>query len=204
MAKVFGEIICECRRYFPADFDSDFLIGRQETFVGTYRVAFYIHIISSPLAVLIGSLLMFSVSRGNYRRLHRWIGRFQFFLILFAVAPSGLVMALQAYTGAIAASGFILHSVATAVCAIAAIRFAMKQNFAEHQRYATRCFVLLCSPLLLRLIMGASVVANTESDWTYRLTAWLSWLVPLLGLEVWYRFKSGQHRTGQLISRIPT
>ena len=53
-AKVLLEILYEYRWYFPANFEAAFLIGRQDSFVGLYRAAFYAHVISGPLAILLG------------------------------------------------------------------------------------------------------------------------------------------------------
>ena len=70
--KVLLAILYEYRWYFPADFDSSaFLSGRRYTFVGIYRVAFYAHIISGPLAILLGCALMFSGGKARYRKRHR-------------------------------------------------------------------------------------------------------------------------------------
>ncbi len=108
-------------------------------------------------------------------------------LVLAVVAPSGLVMAREATAGPIAAFGFVSLSFATAVCAAMALYCARTQNFQSHQRWATRCFILLASPLLLRLISGALIVLGQESEWGYRLNAWLSWFIPLAIYEVWLR-----------------
>jgi hypothetical protein len=68
--------------------------------------------------------------------------------------------------------------------------FARTKDFRLHRRWATRCFLLLASPLLLRLIAGAAIVTHMESDWFYRLNAWLSWLIPLTIYETWWRCRS--------------
>ena len=71
-AKVFVSILYEYRWYFPADFvRSDFLLDRQDYFYGSYSIAFYTHIVSGPIAVLIGAFLISSGSRKRFRRLHR-------------------------------------------------------------------------------------------------------------------------------------
>ncbi len=156
-------IVAEYRWYFPANFDSSFLSGRRDTFVGVYRAAFYAHIISGPLAVVLGAFLMFSGGKGSYRNAHRWAGRAQMLMVIAIVVPSGFVMAMQAYGGAIAAGGFLTLSLATAVCAAATVVQARARQFGSHQRWASRCFLLLCSPLLLRVIAGALIVMQLES-----------------------------------------
>ena len=183
--KVLLSILSEYRWYFPADFEqSAFLSGRRFTFVGTYRAAFYVHILSGPLAVLLGAYLMISGGRSRYRH-HRSAGKLQLLIVLGAIVPSGLVLAQQAYAGTIATIGFTALAVATGACVLAAGYCAMTRRIQWHQRWATRCFILLASPLLLRLISGATIVTQLESDWTYRLNAWLSWLIPLAIYEGW-------------------
>jgi len=48
-----------------------------------------------------------------------------------------------------------------------------------------RCYVLLCSAVVLRLTAGLATVSGVEGAWTYQMSAWTSWLVPLAILEVW-------------------
>ncbi len=189
--KVLLAILYEYRWYFPADFDSSsFLIGRRDTFFGLYRTAFYAHIISGPVAIVVGAWLMLSGGRLRFSKLHRWAGRTQILIVLAVVVPSGFVMGLQATAGPIAAYGFATLSIATAVSAAAAVYFALARKFQSHQRWAGRCFVLLCSPLLLRLISGALIVLQLESDWFYRLNAWISWLIPLMIYEAYLTYMS--------------
>jgi hypothetical protein len=188
--KILLSILVEYRWYFPADFEnSAFLSGRRYSFFGIYRAAFYAHIISGPLAVLLGSFLILTGGRSRYRHLHRPAGKLQMLIVLIVV-PSGLVMARQAYGGSIAALGFSSLSIATGACAMAAVYCAVTRRFRIHQRWATRCFILLTSPLLLRLINGAVVAMQLESDFSYRLNAWLSWLIPLAIYEVWWRCRA--------------
>lgn len=188
LLKVLLAIVVEYRWYFPANFDSAFLTGRREFFTGVYRAAFYTHILSGPLAVLLGSFLMLSGGRSRYRSMHRRAGRAQMAIVFLAIVPSGLVMASEALAGPVAGAGFASLSLATAACAVAAIQSARRRRFLSHRRWATRCFLLLCSPLLLRVFSGAAIVMEHESEWFYRLNAWLSWLIPLAIYEIWLRF----------------
>jgi hypothetical protein len=185
LAKVLVSIVYEYRRYFPPDFDAAFLTGREATFTTTYAVAFYTHIIAGPLTLLLGAFLMSSGAKKRFARMHRVAGRVQVALVLLALVPSGLVMARQAFAGPIAGAGFTALSVATGGTALAAMAYALQQKFASHQRWATRCYVLLVSPLLLRLVSGFLIVMQRESAWAYCANAWLSWLVPWAVLEAW-------------------
>lgn len=184
LLKVLFSIVWEYRFYYPANFDSAFLGGRRYTFVGTYRAAFYVHIVSGPLAILAGAFLIATSNFPRLRISHRYVGRLQGVLVIGVLAPSGLVMAVNAYAGPVAAWGFALLSLGTALACVQAIRYAVMMRMELHRRWAIRCFILLCSPLLLRLMSGAVIVLGVESDLTYRLNAWMSWLVPLAIYEL--------------------
>ena len=172
--------------YFPANFvESSFLTGRESFFHGAYKAAFYLHIVVSPISLVAAFVLMFSGTRPKQRRLHRLLGKSQFYMVLFVVVPTGLVMATRAYTGAVAGMGFATLSVVTGITMLMAAVTAAKRNFKSHRRWALRCFVLLCSPLILRLTSGLVIVLGFESGATYQLSAWLCWLVPLIVVELW-------------------
>jgi uncharacterized membrane protein len=184
--KVLLGILVEYRWYFPPDFDqSAFLSGRRYSFSAPYATAFYAHILSGPPALLLGFFLMLTGGRPKLRLWHRLAGKLLALIVLAFLVPSGLVMARQAYAGPIAAAGFAGLSIATGLCTIAAAYFAIAGNIRVHQRFAVRCFILLTSPLLLRLASGLVIVLDCESETYYQLTAWLSWLVPLAVYEVW-------------------
>lgn len=192
-AKILVSILWEYRWYFPADFDaSSFLNDRQDSFEGSYRAAFYVHIIGGPIAALLGVLLFITGGRRSFSKVHRFAGRLLLFLVLLVVAPSGLIMAEQAYGGPIAAAGFASLSILTAITALTAVHFARTRRISAHQRWATRFLILLLSPFVLRLASGTMIVMRVESDWTYRLSAWLSWLVPLALFEAWRHWSAGR------------
>jgi hypothetical protein len=187
--KVLLGILVEYRWYFPPNFrESAFLTGREATFTAVYATAFYVHILVGPLTVLLGTFLLWNRGAGRWRAWHRWGGRVQMAFIFVALVPSGLVMATQALAGPIAGWGFALLSVATAITAALALWRVMRGQILLHQQWAFRCYLLLVSPLLFRLVAGVFIVTQSESELAYRLNAWLSWLVPLAVYEAWLRW----------------
>lgn len=183
LVKTFLAILWEYRFYFPADFDSAFLSGRRYTFTFSYQVVFYTHIISAPIALAIGAILLAIGSRSRASSLHRVLGRIQIPLVLLLVAPSGFVMATQAYAGLIAAVGFALHAGATVIFAGLTMSTAIRGNLQSHRRWAMRCFLMLAAPLLFRIVAGAVSTAGLESEAFYQWNAWFSWMAPLAVFE---------------------
>ena len=182
--KVTFYVVLGYRDYFPPDFESDFLRGRQSYFSGAYQWAFYAHIATGPICLLLGLLLVSEQFRIRFRALHRAIGKAQVALVLLLLCPSGLWMAYYAETGAVAAIGFATLAIATGACALSGWQTAVSRRFAEHRRWMWRCFALLCSAVVLRLMGGLATVLNLEASWSYPLSAWASWLVPLTALEL--------------------
>ncbi|WP_442481992.1 DUF2306 domain-containing protein [Aeoliella sp. SH292] len=185
-------IVLAYRDYLPPNFDADFLLGRSGYFFGTYQWAFYAHIFSGPVTLIAGLFLLSDGLRSRYPQWHRWLGRMQVLLILAVLTPSGLWMAFYA-PSATAGAGFAMLSLATALCAAMGWRTAVARQFQLHRWWMLRCYALLCSAVVLRLIGGLSEI--TGAYWTYPVAAWVSWIVPLVGVEL--------YRTTRLASRLP-
>src|ERR1700691_5084647 len=56
--RVLATILANYPDYFPPNFDALFLQGREATFTGTYRAAFYVHIFSGPVVLFNGLILL--------------------------------------------------------------------------------------------------------------------------------------------------
>lgn len=197
IAKITIGVVLEYTDYFPANFRDDFLQGRAEYFFGAYSVAFYTHIVSGPLTLLSGLLLMSQRFLRRFPKWHRSLGKLQVICVL-TTNISGLWMARYAMSGAMAGSGFALLSVVTTVTVLKGWQTAVRRQFVEHRVWMTRCFLLLCSAVVLRLTAGLATVTEFYADWVYPLSAWTSWLVPL----ALYEFARTRIRKGR--SRAPT
>jgi hypothetical protein len=186
LIKMLISIVFTYRFYFPVDFsNAPFLAGRQFYFWGWYGTAFYVHILVGPIALLLVAGMLLTANRAGWQSFHRYGGRVLGVLVIGVLAPSGCLMATRAFSGPIAGWGFAILSLVTAVVMMVSIYFAVTRQFRRHRIWALRCFVLLCSPLILRLFSGALSVFDAESIWTYRFSAWASWLIPLLALEIY-------------------
>ena len=189
-------VLLSYRDYMPPNFDADFLLGRKSYFFGNYQWAFYTHITSGPCSLILGMILLSEQVRQRYPALHRCLGRIQVACVLLLVAPSGLWMAWQAHAGVVAETGFGSLAIATAFCVALGWRSAVRRRFAEHRRWMSRCFALLFSAIVLRFIGGMATVVGYESEWTYSIAAWASWLLPLCAYEV-SRVKSWEQKSGE-------
>lgn len=182
--KVTATVVWGYRNYLPPDFNSDFLHGRQEYFSGAYKWAFYPHLASGPVTLVLGMVLTSDRFRLRFPKWHRRFGRIQIMAILLIVSPSGLWMAWYAAAGPIATIAFSLLAVLTATCAALGWRAAVQRRFAVHRVWMSRCFLLLCSAVALRLIGGLATIIAFDAPWFDPLASWLCWLAPLAGYEL--------------------
>ncbi len=182
--RVLATILANYPDYFPPHFDSLFLQGREATFTGVYRPAFYVHIFSGPVVLLNGLILLSESVRRRHRGLHRWLGRVQVVVLLLFMLPSGVVMSRHAFGGWPAGLSFLLLSAATAICAIAGVVHARRRRHDRHRRWMHRAYVLICSAVVRRLISGAAGLVGVPSpEGAYVVAAWCSWLLPLVVFE---------------------
>jgi small-conductance mechanosensitive channel len=191
--KVTASVLSNYRGYFPPDFTSDFLHGRDGYFWGGYHWAFYAHILSGPVSLVLGLILVADSSRARFPRWHRYLGRVQVACVLLLVTPSGLWMAYHAAAGPVAAVGLAALAVATATCAALGTRSAVRRRFADHRRWMWRCYLLLCSAVVLRLIGGLATVTGIAPLWLDPVAIWISWLVPLAAFELRQKRKRRGH-----------
>ncbi len=183
ICKVTLSVVIGYRNYLPPNFESEFLQGRQPYFWGAYGWAFYMHLVSGPASLVLGTILL----SGRFRRLapawHRRLGRVQATCVLLLLVPSGLWMAWYAESGAVAAAGLGSLAIATAACMLLGVKAAVERRFADHERWMGRTYMLLLSAVVIRLIGGAASVAGLDALWLYPLATWASWLVPLVVFE---------------------
>ncbi|HZV07340.1 MAG TPA: DUF2306 domain-containing protein [Gemmataceae bacterium] len=191
--RVLAVILGNYSDYFPPNFNSLFLQGREATFRGAYRAAFYMHILSAPFVLFNGLILLNEYVRRRYGGWHRWLGRVQVAVLLFFVLPSSVVMSRRAFGGWPAGLSFLLLSAATASCAIIGVVHACRRNYAQHRRWMLRSYVLICSAVALRLISGtAGLVGVPTPEHAYVFAAWSSWLLPLAIYETVERLPAYQ------------
>lgn len=187
--RVLLTILANYPDYFPPDFDSLFLRGRETTFAGAYRITFYVHILSGPVVLAVGLVLLSESVRRRYGALHRVLGRLQVVVLLGLVLPTAVVMSRHPFGGWPAGLSFLLLSAATGCCAVAGVVQARRRRYDRHRRWMVRCYVLICSAVALRLISGAAGLVGVSSpEGAYVMAAWASWLVPLAGCELGARW----------------
>lgn len=172
-------IILTSVAYFPPSFEFGFLRGRESYFYSWYAIVFYVHVISSPIALFLGIVQSIDWLRERHLKLHRFLGKAYVIVVIGFTAPSGLAMSIKAEGGGVAVLGFALLALGTGFATWRGFRSARQGRIAKHRQWMTRSYLLICSAVLLRFI--AAITNQFELGITYGAMAWLSW-VPSLAI----------------------
>ncbi|MFM2267934.1 MAG: hypothetical protein RL757_1375 [Bacteroidota bacterium] len=177
-------------QYIPIQTDVAFLRIKQQYIENkVWLTAFFIHVFTSMFALLSG-FTQFSprILRKN-RLLHRRIGYFYIFNIVFVTGPSGFIMGLFANGGLTSRVAFVLLSILWIGTTAMAWRRAMQRDFVAHRHWMMRSYALTLSAITLRVWkMGFAVFLAMPPLDTYKLVAWLGF-VPNLLLAEWLIFR---------------
>jgi len=177
-------IIRQYHFYFPPDFGAGFLLDRHLYFWQWYWLAFYIHIIVTPLTLVNGLFLTHDRSRSMYQGAHKILGRVQVFIILLFVVPSGLMMSLHASGGFVAGAGFASQALALFIFTSLGWNYAVRKQFDFHRRWMLRGLLTLCGAIVLRLLAATTDQAGWSQETCYPIAAWVCWLLPLGSYEI--------------------
>ena len=86
--------------------------------------------------------------------------------------------------GPVAGVGLAGLAVAAATTATLAAWAAARRRSSEHRRWMWRCYLLLCSAVVLRVLGGLGTVLGPVGPWYDPLATWLCWLAPLAVFEI--------------------
>ena len=136
--KIIMAVLLSYRDYMPPNFDRGFLIDRDPYFFGSYQWAFYVHVTSGPLSLILGLILLNKSARLRFPKWHRILGRVQTANVLLLVAPSELWMSHYAESGLVAGLGFGTLSIVTGLSVALGWRAAVQIRFQAHQIWMER------------------------------------------------------------------
>lgn len=173
-------------QYIPFDTDVAFLRIKQDYVqYAFYQWAFFIHAYTAILALPAGFTQFSSFIRIKMPRLHRWSGWMYALIILIFAAPSGLVIAYFANGGWTSQLAFCLLAILWFYFTLKAIQTAKKKDFIAHRNWMYRSFALTLSAITLRIWKYVIVWAFSPRPMdTYRIVAWLGWLLNLVIIEI--------------------
>lgn len=147
-----------------------------------HPVGALLHMVCSPVALVVGALQVNRAIRTRHLLLHRWLGRLYVLAVVLG-GTSGLSMALEAQGGPVSAWGFGLAAMLW-LCSTGAGFLAMRRgDRTAHRDWMLRSYALTMAAITLRLYIPASLMAGLPFEDAYRAIAWLSWVPNLLVAE---------------------
>lgn len=189
--------------YAPSVVSGDYAQWARNTRLGHGYVAgdtagnalFAGHVMLAAVLTFGGLLQLIPAVRKRAPILHRWTGRV-YVLAALAAAIGGTALTWLRHTAAssmindIAITG---NAVAILVCAVFAWRTARARDFARHQAWATRLFLVVSGVWFLRVGMMAWGIAGQGWGMAAFFDAWVfgSYLAPLALFEVYRRARAG-------------
>jgi uncharacterized membrane protein len=179
--------------YIPIQNDVAFLQLKQSYIrITEWRIAFFVHVFSSLLALLAGFTQFSKWLLKNKPRLHRAMGYSYVLNILMVTGPAGLLMSFYANGGISSRIAFVLLSVLWIAFTAIALYKAIKKDFKAHRIFMMRSYALTLSAITLRIwkVLLANYTEIPPMD-RYRIIAWLGWVLNLFLAEciIYYYIK---------------
>lgn len=139
--------------------------------------ALQIHVVAAALALPGCLLLMSRFVLRRFPRAHRWLGRLTGIVVVFALVPTGLLMALFAKGGFLGGLGFVVSGVIVGVCMVSGIMSARARRFIEHRRQVLHVLAQLSVAVTSRVLIFAFDAFAVDGARAYLIALWL----PVIG-----------------------
>jgi uncharacterized membrane protein len=158
--------------YFELDSLPPFVIEKlpvrfESLWLGSLRVHVASALLSFPLCLLL-------MTRSLQRRpaWHRWLGRFSGMLVLFALVPSGIVLAFDAKGGMLITAGFLLSAAIVAGCMANGVLAARRRDFGSHRRMMRHVVAQMSVAVSSRALIVGLDALGIDPDVSYVVALW--------------------------------
>lgn len=116
--------------------------------------------------------------------LHRWLGRIAGSIVIFALVPSGVVLAFDAKGGSIVTAGFLLSAAIVAWFGVRGVAAARRRNFAAHSRAMRHVFAQMSVAVTSRALLLVLDYAHVDPERAYVYALWIPVLLSAAIAEV--------------------
>jgi len=145
----------------------------------SWNIAFYIHIVSGGIALLIGWMQFNGKLRTRKLSWHRTIGKVYVFAAL-ASSICSMYIALYATGGIVASSGFMLLGLIWFYSTYRAYTSIRRGDIDLHQKMMTYSYAACMAAVTLRIYLPLLTMAFNDFTTAYLIVAWLCWLPNLV------------------------
>ncbi|QXP59516.1 DUF2306 domain-containing protein [Olleya sp. HaHaR_3_96] len=173
-------------QYIPIDYKVAFLnLKQKEIQLLHYKIAFFSHVYSSLLIIILGLTQFSKTIRQRFGFIHKLSGKLYVLLVLLIASPSGLIMAYYANGGYIGQVSFAILSILWFVFTLQGFQYIKKGNYQKHKHFMIRSYALTLSAISLRLFkFGIVTLFELPPMDTYKIVSVLGWTVNLVIAEV--------------------
>lgn len=146
--------------------------------------AVQVHVVATAFALPACLLLSWSLVLKRAPRLHRWLGRVNAAVLLFAAVPSGFYLSLFAKGGALSSAGFMLSGAIVVAAMTQAIVTARAGDFAEHRRSAMHVLAQLSVAVSSRVLLFVFDALAFDAERSYLVALWGPVIVSAVAVEL--------------------
>ncbi|MGC4025361.1 MAG: DUF2306 domain-containing protein [Mesorhizobium sp.] len=114
---------------------------------------------------------------------HRWIGRVTATLMLFALVPSGIVLAFDAKGGAPVTAGFLLSAAIVAYFVVRGTLHARRRDLVSHRRAMRHVVAQMSVAVTSRAMLFGLDALGADPDTSYVAALWLPVLLSAAVVE---------------------
>jgi hypothetical protein len=171
--------------YLNFDPQYSFLKIKQQAIAsGFYLPFYYFHVLFGGLILMAGFIQVSKWFRNKWLSIHRKVGYFYVFGILFFAGPGGLVMAFFINRGPLVLTSFLLQCSLWFYFTTVAFIKIKNRDITSHELWMWRSFSLTLAAITLRVyIFFSSFYFDLSQPMAYAIIAWASWVPNLLLVE---------------------
>ena len=164
--------------YFDAEELPPFMLEklplpREELWLGALKV----HVSAAAFALPACLLLLSRTLLKRFPKFHRWLGRINGGVTLFALVPSGFYLSVFAKGGSPSTLGFMFSGTIVMFSMTRAIAAARAKDLVTHQRFVMHVVAQMAVAVISRAMLFASDFAGLDSDRAYIASLW----IPVIG-----------------------
>jgi hypothetical protein len=169
-----------------------------------WLAALYVHVPTALFSLPACLILLLRPVRLRFPRFHRWLGRVTGAVILLAMVPSGMYLALFARGEWISTLGFWLTGAITFVAMVKSIQAARARDLRRHRRFSAHVVAQLSVAVISRVLLVVADGAEVDGTWVYVAALWVPVLGSALVAELWTLPRpTRRRRAARSANRIP-
>jgi uncharacterized membrane protein YozB (DUF420 family) len=158
--------------YFDFDTLPAFVIEKLPVrFESLWLASLRVHVAAASVTFPL-CLLLATRALQRRRAWHRWLGRLTGVLVLFALVPSGIVLAFDAKGGDLVTAGFLLSAAIVAWFMASGVVAARRGDIAQHRRAMRHVLGQMSVAVTSRALLLGLDAAGVDPDFAYFVALW--------------------------------